>query len=268
MNKFVLKDVSVFHKDAGTLLDHISFSVPEEGIFSILGETGSGKTLLVKIMVGLRPYGMKTEGEVIYYEDKSYSILKLSKKKIHLLRGSSLLWIPQNSGGALNPLLSCEKQVLLPLEKKIGLSKKEAKERIRVLFDYLGLCPTEKVLTMYPHELSGGMKVRLMIAIGIAMESKILILDEPTKGLDDELGFQLMELLHRVSKEKKMKLIIITHDLPLARKYTDACAVLYKGKLIDTGDAKKVLSKDGHPYLRALWNALPVHGMEVSMDDD
>ena len=71
MNKFVLKDVSVFHKDAGTLLDHISFSVPEEGIFSILGETGSGKTLLVKIMVGLRPYGMKTEGEVIYYEDKS-----------------------------------------------------------------------------------------------------------------------------------------------------------------------------------------------------
>ena len=94
MNKFVLKDVSVFHKDAGTLLDHISFSVPEEGIFSILGETGSGKTLLVKIMVGLRPYGMKTEGEVIYYEDKSYSILKLSKKKIHLLRGSSLLWIP------------------------------------------------------------------------------------------------------------------------------------------------------------------------------
>ena len=139
MNKFVLKDVSVFHKDAGTLLDHISFSVPEEGIFSILGETRSGKTLLVKIMVGLRPYGMKTEGEVIYYEDKSYSILKLSKKKIHLLRGSSLLWIPQNSGGALNPLLSCEKQVLLPLEKKIGLSKKEAKERPKLKINIVNI---------------------------------------------------------------------------------------------------------------------------------
>ena len=262
MNRFVLDKVSISHKRAGFILENISFSIPKEGIFSILGETGSGKTLLVKAMAGLCPYEMKTEGEIFYYEDREYSILKLNKKELNSLRGSSLLWVPQNSGGALNPLLRLDKQILLPLEKRLKLSKKDAESRIKYLLDYLDLSP--KILSMYPHELSGGMKVRFMIAIGIAVEARVLILDEPTKGLDDKHSFQLMELLHKIYEEKKINLIIITHHLLLAREYTDNCAILHKGKLIDFGSTESVLNEDRHPYIKALWRALPINGMEAS----
>lgn len=262
--RFVLENIDICCQGGFDLLKDISFHIPTEGIFSILGETGSGKSILAKSMIGLIPAGMKINGKIEYHQDEAvYNITKLSKRELINLRGKSFMWIPQNTGGSLNPLIRCDRQLLIPLEKKMKLTRKEAMSRIKELFEYLELYPQEKVLKSYPHELSKGMKVRFMIAMGMAMQTRTLILDEPTNGLDERRSGALLEQIKRLTKEKNMQFVIITHDLEMALVHTDSCVVLHLGKQVAAGSTEEVLKNAENSYIEALWKSLPSNGMEV-----
>ena len=243
------------------LLDNINFKIPTGGIFSIIGETGSGKTLLAKSIAGLLPDYMSFQGEINYNTgDNIYNLNCLSSKERNGLRGSSLLWIPQCSS-ALNPLLTIKKQLLLPIVRNRNITPKDAESAVKEIFKILDL--DVKILNAYPYSLSGGMKVRVMLSLGIAMQSRVLILDEPTKGLDAERCALLMKLIKNISVEFGVNIILISHDLDIVLEKSSHCAVLYNGKLVDTGVAEEVLINKPHRYVQALYKAMPKNGMEV-----
>lgn len=244
-----------------TLLDNINLKIPESGIFSIIGETGSGKTLLAKSIVGLLPDYMSLQGNITYNDgNKKYDLTNLSYKEKDKLRGRQLLWIPQCSS-ALNPLLTIRKQLCLPIIRQKNISAKEAENKIKDKFQLLEL--DIKILNSYPYSLSGGMKVRVMLALGLAMQSRVLILDEPTKGLDSGRCDLLMKLIKHISSEFGVNIILISHDLDIVLEKSSYCAVMYGGKLIDSGLAEEILINKPRNYVKALYKAMPKNGMEV-----
>ena len=243
------------------LLDDISIKIPSGGIFSIIGETGSGKTLLAKSIVGLLPDYMSLQGRIIYNDGTGlYNLTNLSPEERNKLRGRSLLWIPQCSS-ALNPMLTIKKQLFLPIVRHRDISYKEAENIVKEIFETLEL--DIKILNAYPYSLSDGMKVRTMLALGLAVQSKVLILDEPTKGLDEERCDLLMKLIQHIRTEFGVNIILISHNLDIVLEEASHCAVLHNGKLVDTGTAEEVLIHKPKNYVKALYKAMPKNGMEV-----
>lgn len=247
------------------LLDHVNLSILQGEIVSILGETGSGKTMLAKSISGILPRNLKSEGKIFYRgQNGKVDLNILSSKERNTYRGKEILWIPQNTNSALNPLINMETQLLLPMMKRLKISKQEARSKIKEVFKILDLDPLEKILKAYPYELSGGMKVRTMIAIGLTMKSKLLILDEPTKGLDSARCRRLMELVKETVNYFGVTVILISHDMETIGDYTKYAAVMYKGKMLDCGKTQEILFEHPHTYVQALQRALPACGMEVS----
>lgn len=260
---FKIRDLNIYNKNGKALLENINFDISRTGIFAILGETGSGKTLLSRGLIGFMPQGISASGNIFFYdEQKEYKILDNGKfADTTPLRGKLFMWIPQACAGALNPRINCLGQITLPLQKICKLSKKEAAERAEEMLEILEL--GSNIKAMYPHEISGGMKVRLMLATATAMRTKTLILDELSKGLDENRCKKLMELIGKCRQEYKMQIGIITHQLNLAAEYANQVLVLHKGKMIDFGSTKEVLINNRKPYVEALWKALPENGMEL-----
>ena len=257
---FEFKNYTLKCKDK-ILLDNINFTITAGGIFSVIGETGSGKTLLAKSIVGLLPDYMNRQGNIIYNDgNNSYDLVNLAAKERKLLRGRQLLWIPQSSS-ALNPLLTIKKQLFLPIIRHRNVSIKEAENIVKELFEILEL--DIKILNNYPYSLSGGMKVRVMIALGLAVQSRVLIVDEPTKGLDADRCTLIMKIINYVSTEFGVNIILISHDLSIVLEQSSYCAVMQDGKIVDTGRAQEVLINKPHRYVRALYKAMPENGMEV-----
>lgn len=258
-----VKNLSVF-SSKNRVLNNVNLVLPSGRITAVLGETGSGKTMLAKCISGMLPLNLTSEGSILYYSNGAVIDIKaLSPKEMNKIRGREILVIPQTSGSALNPLIRIEKQFMLPLRKRLKLSYEEARVRMMDKLELLDLKPEDKILKLYPHELSGGMKVRLMLAIGLAMNSRLLILDEPTKGLDGERCCRLMELIEEELAATGLTVLLISHDLDLIERYAEQAGVLYKGEIVDSGGVDEVLGKKAKPYVQALRMAQPVHGMEV-----
>ncbi|QEJ96054.1 ABC transporter ATP-binding protein [Treponema phagedenis] len=249
------------------IIDSVSLSVQKEEVYFLVGETGCGKTILAKSILGLTPKTMKVNGAIKYLSaEGEYINLRENFSCLKDLRGKEILWVPQNTNSALNPLLNMEKQFLLPMKKRLGLKKQNARKKILELFKMLSLNPAEEILRCYPYELSGGMKVRAMIAIGLALNAKLLLLDEPTKGLDASSCLELMNLLFKLVKEYKMSILFITHDLRIVEQYSENIAVMHQGKIVDRGKYQHVVRENPKAYVRAFWKALPENGMEVLCD--
>lgn len=268
-----IEDLSLFPRSQGpdspcALLRHIHFRIPEQGIFAVLGETGSGKTLLMKCLLGMKPAGYAWSGRLLYTRGSQCTdILSASKGELRRLRGRELMWIPQDGQAALNPLLNCERQILLPLRRVLHLTPAECRRRIAELFSALELEPRAELLRAYPFELSGGMKMRFMLAIALAMGTRTLVLDEPTKGLDSARIEGLMRLLHERAETDGLRIILVTHDLPLALREARHCAVLRGGECLVSGPVKDILGHPEHPYIQALWQALPENGMRIPAEE-
>lgn len=254
-----------FFTDAGTVrsVDGVSFDVPIGKTVGVVGESGCGKSVTSLSLMQLlqRPQGQIVEGEIRLNigDGKAYSIGKVPNEKMQELRGNYVSMIFQEPMTALNPVFRIGDQVneVIELHDGEGKSKEDVKARTIELLEMVGIANSEGVYQMYPHELSGGMRQRVMIAMALACNPKLLIADEPTTALDVTIQAQIMKLLGELRREKNMAMILITHDIGLVANMADRVIVMYAGQIVEEAPVQELFEKPKHPYTQALLETVP-----------
>jgi len=242
-----------------TAIRDISLDLYKGESLAIVGESGSGKSVLVKSIMGLLDKnGYVDQGEILY---KDYDLAKFSTEKDWLkTRGREIAMVTQDPMTSLNPLKSVGKQIEECVVLHQGLKGKEAYKRTLNLLTDVGIHDVEKRYKQYPHEFSGGMRQRIVIAIAVACNPKILICDEPTTALDVTIQAQILQLLKKLQEMYGLTTIYITHDLGVVAKVADRIAVMYAGDIIEVGKTHEVFFNGKHPYTWALLSSLPQLG--------
>ncbi len=244
-----------FSNDQGinTALHNISFQIPKGKICGIVGESGSGKSVSSLSIMGLLSPNALVKGKITYRDSaETLNLLELSDKDMSKLRGSKIAMIFQEPMTSLNPVLKCGNQIIEVLQLHKRLTYEEARLKTISLFEEVKLPRPEKIIDSYPHELSGGQKQRVMIAMALSCNPDLLIADEPTTALDVTVQKNIVELLLQIIKERNMSMIFITHDLGLISEIADEIIVMYKGEMMEQGDAKSILENPQHPYTKGL----------------
>ena len=265
-----VKDLNVKFNLRGKVLHAIrgiNLDVYQGESLAIVGESGCGKSVLNKNFIGLLdPNGFISSGEIIYYgmDDGQPQVLSNYKKDNEWLkiRGSEVSMIMQDPMTSLNPLKTIGKQIGESLELHQGLKGKALKEAVYGILRDVGIDEPERRYKQYPHEFSGGMRQRVVIAIAIACRPKILICDEPTTALDVTIQAQILELLKDLKERYNLTIIFITHDLGVVANIADRVAVMYAGDIVETGMVREVFYDPRHPYTWALLSSLPQLGVK------
>lgn len=248
---------TTFSTDRGdsTVLDDVSFSVHTGETVGIVGESGSGKSVTsLSIMRLLDRNGFITKGKVLF---EGRNLTKMSEDELDELRGSRLTMIFQDAQSALNPVFTVGNQLMESMRVHLKLSKKAARERAIAILKQVGLPDAETIMKSYPHTLSGGMQQRVMIAIALSCDPKLLIADEPTTALDVTIQAQIMELLKYLRAEINLALILITHDIGLIAEMADRVLVMYAGQIVEEADVFTLFEQPAHPYTQALMRSVP-----------
>jgi oligopeptide/dipeptide ABC transporter ATP-binding protein len=221
---------------------------------AVVGESGSGKSVTMLALLGLLRSATVT-GSAVY---RGTELVGLNTAAMRQIRGRKVSMIFQDPMASLNPVLTIGRQMALVMQAhQPGLSKKAARVRSVSLLDQVAISQAERRHDSYPHELSGGMRQRVMIAMAIANEPEVLIADEPTTALDVTVQAQIMELLDDLRREHQLALVLITHDLGVVAGATDRVAVMYAGRIVETGNVRPLFRDPGHPYTRGLLECLP-----------
>lgn len=256
-----VKDLSVsYFTYAGEVqsVRGVSFDIESGKTTALVGESGCGKSVTSKALMGLieRP-GVVKEGSQIFYEGKN--ILDFKEKEWLDFRGKECSMIFQDALVSLNPTMMIGKQIMENLENHNHekLSKTEIRKRAQQMLELVGIPDAPACLDKYPHELSGGMRQRVMIATALITNPKLLIADEPTTALDVTIQAQIIELLLELQQKENMALVLITHDLALVAEAAHKIIVMYAGQVVETGDAHAIFHAPRHPYTQALLRALP-----------
>lgn len=236
------------------VVNSLDLSIKRAETFCIVGESGSGKTMTALAIMGLLPEGMYCAGKIIY---KGKDLLGLSQEELRRLRGKEIAMIFQEPMTSLNPVLTIGYQVSEPLITHMGLSKKEALREVVELLKKVNIPSPEERLKAYPHQLSGGLRQRVMIAMAIACKPELLIADEPTTALDVTIQAQILDLLDRLKEDYGLTMILITHDLGIVRQHSDRVAVMYAGSLMEIADTEGLFTRPLHPYTLGLMQSLP-----------
>lgn len=225
---------------------------------ALVGETGCGKSVVASSILNLLPGNTSVSGHILY---QGRNLLDLDEKGLSKVRGSEIALIFQNPSLALNPVYRAGEQIAEPLQIHRSFSKRDALEAAldQLKRFHLG---DRATMNMYPFQLSGGMNQRVMISASIILSPKILIADEPTKGLDHSLAKGMMHELERIKESNKSSLLLITHDLPLAKEISDRIAVMYCGQILEAGESKEIFKNPLHPYTKALLDSLPERGFK------
>lgn len=261
----VIKDLKVyFETSEGQVraVDGVSLHLAHGKTVGLIGETGSGKSVLGLSILGLLADNALLCGQILY---KNQNLLSLETKKIRRLRGKEIALIPQNPGTALNPRLKVGTQITEALTLHKKYTKKQAREFALQLLEELKLPSPHKNINAYPFELSGGMKQRILAAMGISCAPLWLIADEPTKGLDAVLRIQVFELMQKIMENTGAGMLLITHDLLLAKKLCAEVAVMYAGQIIEQGESQAIFENPKHPYTIGLIAAQPVKSFRPMM---
>jgi len=244
----------------------ISFEIKKGETLSLVGESGSGKSVTALSILQLLPYPLATHPHgSIKYRDQE--IIGASEKEIQKVRGAEISMIFQEPMSSLNPLHSVEKQISESLKIHQGMKKTAARERVLELLDLVGIKDPQKRLSSLPHELSGGQRQRVMIAMALANEPELLIADEPTTALDVTIQAQILKLLKDLQNKFGMAMLFITHDLAVVKKIADEVCVMKEGKILESGQAKKVLGQPENSYTRELIDAEPKGKPEIEPED-
>ncbi|WP_138160605.1 ABC transporter ATP-binding protein [Peptoniphilus catoniae] len=237
-------------------LDDVSFSLNKGETLGIVGESGSGKSVTALSIMRLvqSPPGKIVSGEIILDNE---SILNKSKEEMQNIRGDKVAMIFQEPMTALNPVLTIGYQIMESLRIHQKLNKKEAREKAIDMLRKVGIANPEKRIDDYPHQLSGGMRQRAMIAIALCCNPSLLICDEPTTALDVTIQAQILELINKLKKDLNTSVIMITHDLGVVAQVSDNVMVMYAGKEMEYSSAKDLFMKPLHPYTQALLESIP-----------
>ncbi|MNH98349.1 Oligopeptide transport ATP-binding protein OppD [compost metagenome] len=248
-----------FHTSSGIVraVDNVSFTIREGETVGVVGESGCGKSVtamsLMRLVEG--PHGVIAGGE-IRYEGKD--LLKLSHREMGSIRGKEISIIFQEPMSSLNPVLSIGEQITEPLILHLLLDRKTAKKRAIELIKLVGIPRAEDIFYSYPHELSGGMRQRIMIAIALSCNPKLLIADEPTTALDVTIQAQILDLMRGIKEKFKTSIMLITHDLGVVAEMADYVVVMYAGKVIEEAPVIELFRNPRHPYTKGLLKAKPV----------
>lgn len=236
-------------------LNGVSFSMNEGEVLGIVGESGSGKSVTAYSIMGLTAYPGKLIGGTIYFN--GHQIEKMGEKEMRKIRGNEVSIIFQDPMTSLNPVYTIGNQITEVIRLHTGKSKKEAYDRAKELLELVGINEPTKRLKQYPHELSGGMRQRVMIAIALACEPKLLIADEPTTALDVTIQAQILELMQELRQKLGMSIIMITHDLGVVASMCERIAVMYAGHIVEYGTADEIFYEPKHEYTKGLINSIP-----------
>ena len=248
---------TVFAGDYGKniTVDHIDFHVDEGEVVCIVGESGCGKSVTSLSIMGLLGRGGAViDGSVLF---DGRNLLSMNEKELDKIRGDQLTMIFQDPLTSLNPVFTVGKQITESIKIHMHLSGKEASERAEMLLRKVGMPDAHGVMKKYPHVLSGGMRQRVMIAMALSCNPRLLIADEPTTALDVTIQAQIMKLLSELQKETGMSMILITHDIGLVANTADRVFVMYAGQIIEEAPAAELFQNPVHPYTRALLDTVP-----------
>lgn len=234
----------------------VSFYLEEQETLAIVGESGSGKSISVKSIMGLLPKnGRITEGSIMF---KGNDLAKFTEHQMQKVRGSDISMIFQDPMTSLNPTMTVGKQIMEVLnEHRNDMSREKKKERAIELLSLVGISSPEARFSQYPHQLSGGMRQRVVIAIALACDPQILIADEPTTALDVTIQAQILDLLRDLQKRIKTSIIMITHNLGVVANIADRVAVMYGGQLVETAGVRELFYETKHPYTKGLLASIP-----------
>jgi len=235
-------------------VQNVSFSIGEASVTCLVGESGCGKSLTAKACMRLLPRQARVSGAVRFAGE---DLLSLPERRMRPLRGSQIAMIFQEPMTALNPVLTVGFQTAEPLRTHLGLSKQEARERVVELFRQVNIPSPEARLGVYPHELSGGMRQRVMIAMALACGPRVLLADEPTTALDPTIQGQILSILQEQRELRGMSVLLITHDLGVVAQTADMVGVMYAGRLVEFGPVRDVLANPRHPYTQGLMASAP-----------
>jgi dipeptide transport system ATP-binding protein len=236
-------------------VDRLSYDVNAGEVLGIVGESGSGKSVSSLALMGLIDFPGKVMADTLDFEGNK--LLEMSDKARRKITGDDIAMIFQDPMTALNPCFTVGNQIMEAIEVHQGGSRKERKAKAIDLLRQVGIPAPEERINVYPHQLSGGMSQRVMIAMAIACDPKLLIADEPTTALDVTIQAQIIDLLLDLQKKKNMGLILITHDLALVSEAADRVVVMYAGQVVETGPAAEIFANPQHPYTEALMKSLP-----------
>lgn len=260
-----------FFTDAGTVksVDGVTFEVPIGKTVGVVGESGCGKSVTSLSLMQLiqRPQGQIVEGEIRLNvgEDKAYNIAKTPNEKMMNLRGNYISMIFQEPMTSLNPVFRIGEQLeeVIALHDGEGKDKEALKARTIDLLKMVGIANSEGVYRMYPHELSGGMRQRVMIAMALACNPKVIIADEPTTALDVTIQAQILDLLRNLKNKINSSIMLITHDLGVIAEMADYVVVMYAGRVVEKGTVRDIFTNPSHPYTIGLMASKPVVGKQV-----
>ncbi|WP_286931082.1 MULTISPECIES: ABC transporter ATP-binding protein [Aeromicrobium] len=227
-------------------------------ILGVAGQSGSGKSLTALAALGLAPTNAHINGSIRF---KGKELIGASESERAKVRGSGMTMIFQETVTALNPVVQIERQMELALRANVECSKAQARERIVEALNDVQLRDVERVLHSYPYELSGGMCQRVMIAMALVCGADILFADEPTTALDVTVQREVMDIIRKVTDERKLAVMLISHDIGVLDEVSDQLAVMYRGRVVETGPSSAVIADPGHPYTQALISSIPrIHG--------
>lgn len=237
------------------ILRDVSVSLERGEVRGLVGESGAGKSTIAKALLGILPRGVRITSGSILFENRN--LLTLSARELRDILGSDISLIPQDPQTALNPGRRIEAQLTDGLRLKRGMSSRDARQRALKLLEEVHIRDPERVLRAYPHELSGGMRQRILIAAAFALEPKLVVADEPTTALDVTVQKQILRLIRGLQEAHGTAVIFVTHDLGVVAQICDSVTLLYAGKVIEQGKTGDVLARPQHIYTQSLLSAGP-----------
>ena len=264
-----VKDLRVsFNTYAGEVkaVRGVSFELSPGETLAFVGESGCGKTVTAKALMRLLqpPFAVIKEGSSVRFEGTE--VLDMDKKALRAYRGNDVSMIFQDPMTSLNPTMTCGKQIMESLILHKGLTKEQAREEAIETLRLVKIPDPEKRVDEYPHQMSGGMRQRVMIAIALSCQPKVLIADEPTTALDVTIQAQIIDLLRELRDKLNVAIILVTHDLGVVANFADRIQVMYAGQVVERGTAHEIFYESRHPYTWALLNSVPKLGSEIKQE--
>ncbi len=254
-----VRDLKTYFFTAGGIVravDGISYDVREGETVALVGESGCGKTVSALSIMRLvaAPAGRIVEGQILF---KGQDLLVLDEESTRKIRGREIAMVFQEPMTSLNPVLTIGRQLTEALEIHLGMAPEQARQRAVELLAMVGIPDPERRLTQYPHQFSGGMRQRMMIAMALSCGPSLILADEPTTALDVTIQAQILELMKNLSRRLGVAMVLITHNLGVVARYADRVNVMYAGKMIEQGSAREVYANPRHPYTLGLLRSVP-----------